>query len=304
MSLKPRDLWLAILAAFLWGATFPVTAIALDQTPPIFFAFLRFACASLFLVFVPRPNVPWKYLIAAGLLFGVGQFGLMFLSMTQGIPAGLASLLIHTQAFFTIILAMIFLSERLVLRQVLAMVLAVIGLAVLITNMADTTLTTPNGLTDNIGKLSGFLLILSAALCAAGGNIVLKKLGGANMLGVVIWMSLAAPAPLLALSMMLESKGSVHDLFATISWSVVAATLYSAAVATVLTFTIWGRLFAAYSLTTIAPFLLLVPIFGIGLSALFLGERLTSIQMLGAGFIFLGLVLTIKSPTNQTKENP
>lgn len=282
MTIRPRDIWLAVLASFLWGATFPVTAVALDQTPPVFFAFLRFFCAALFVFFVPRPKVPWPHLIAAGLLFGIGQYGLMFISMTRGIPAGLASLLIHTQAFFTILLAMAIFSERLVLRQAVGLGLAVAGLAFLVIN------------TQQTGSLVGYGLILAAALCAAGGNIVLKSLGGADMLGVAVWMSLAAPLPLLALSGLIEAEGSVFDLFATISWKVVAAALYSAAVATVLVYTIWGRLFAAYTASAIAPFFLLVPVFGIGLSALLLGERLSVPQMAGAGLIFIGLVFTVK----------
>lgn len=297
MKIKTRDIWLAILAAFLWGATFPVTAVALSETPPIFFAFLRFAFAALFVFFVPRPRVPWRYLIAAGLLFGIGQYGLMFLSMTQGIPAGLASLLIHSQAFFTIILAMVIFSERLAGRQILAMVFAIVGFAVLIANNEQT------------GSLAGFGLILVAAACAAGGNIVLKSLGGADMLGVAVWMSLAAPAPLLALSLLIESDGALTPLIATVSPSVLAAALYSAAIATVFVYTIWGRLFAAYSAATIAPFFLAVPVFGIALSVLLLGERLTVLQMGGAGLIFTGLVLTVRTPSakplrQDTKSTP
>jgi len=281
MNMKSRDIWLAVLAAFLWGATFPFTAIALDDTPPIFFAFLRFSCAALFVFVIPRPKVRWTYLIAVGLFFGIGQYGLMFVSMTHGIPAGLASLLIHTQAFFTILMAMVIFSERLVARQIVAMLFALAGFAFLVVNGGQT------------GSLSGLVLILVAAGCAAGGNMVLKSLGGVDMLGVAVWMSLAAPLPLLAMSLLIESNGSPAGMFTTISLSVVAAAIYSAAVATVFVYAIWGRLFVTYSAATVAPFFLLVPVFGIGLSTLFLGERLTGPQMIGAGFIFVGLALTV-----------
>jgi len=282
MKITLRDIWHALLAAFLWGATFPVSAWALAETPPIFFTMLRFICAAVFVFFVPRPKVPWPVLIAVGLLFGLGQYGLMFIAMSRGLPAGLASVLIHSQAFFTILLAVILFSEGLGLRQVLAMVLAAAGFAVLIAHNADA------------GSLSGLFLMLAAAVCAALGNLVLKSLGGADMLGVAVWMSLALPLPLLALSCFLETGGSIGILFASVSWRVIAAAIYSGVLATVFAYSIWGRLFATYSAATVAPFFLLVPVFGIGLSVTLLGERLSPTQMLGAGLIFAGLVLTVR----------
>ena len=281
MGLSKRDLLLALIAALIWGATFPISAIALESTPPIFFAFLRFLCAAAFIVVIPRPAVPWPKLLLIGLLLGVGQYGLMFISMTRGISAGLASLLVHTQAFFTIVIAMVVFSERLRRRQVVALGLAVAGLACLVAERSET------------GALSGLVLILIAALCGASGNNLLKSLGTVDMLGVAIWMSLAAPLPLLILSLIFESQGSVTTLIATISWEVVGAVAYSAILATVLAFAIWGRLFATYSAAAVAPFFLLVPVFGLSLSALTLGERLTGMQVAGAILIFGGLILAV-----------
>lgn len=281
MGLTPRDLGFAIGAAFIWGATFPVTAIALDATPPIFFAFLRFLGAAAFVLVIPRPAVPWPKLLLIGLFLGVGQYGFMFVSMTQGISAGLASLLVHTQAFFTIVIAMVAFSERLHLRQVGALLLALAGLACLAADRAQG------------GALIGLALILIAAFCGASGNNLLKSLGKVDMLGVAVWMSLAAPLPLFLLSMLFESEGSITGLIDTISWEVVGAVAYSAVLATLLGFAIWGRLLATYSAAAVAPFFLLVPVFGMSLSALTLGERLSALQIAGALLIFVGLILTV-----------
>ncbi len=281
VSMRPRDICLAVAAAFIWGATFPVSAIALQSTPPIFFAFLRFLCAAAFILVIPRPAVPWRMLICAGLLFGIGQYGLMFVSITQGIPAGLASLLIHTQAFFTIIIAVFVFSERLGSRQILALAVAAVGLACLVADRSGA------------GALTGLVLILIAALCGAFGNIVLKSLGGADMLGVAVWMSMAAPLPLLALSLVFEAGGSAGDLIASISWVTIAAAVYSAVLATVLVYAIWGRLLADYAAASVAPFFLLVPVFGISLSALILGERLSDLEILGAALVFFGLAMAV-----------
>lgn len=169
-----RDIALAILAALIWGSTFPISAIALDGTPPIFFAFLRFLCAAAFVFIIPRPAVPWPTLIALGLLLGAGQFGFLFFSMTQGVPAGLAALLVHTQALFTVVLAALIFAERLTIRRGVAVLLAAAGLALLVVDKAEA------------GALVGLLSVLTAALCGAGGNTLLKSLPKVDMLGVAV----------------------------------------------------------------------------------------------------------------------
>ncbi|MEM8878040.1 MAG: EamA family transporter [Pseudomonadota bacterium] len=280
-NMNLRDVLLATLAAFIWGATFPISAIALETTPPIFFAFLRFLCAAMFVLVIPRPMVPWSKLLALGLLLGAGQFGFMFVSMTRGVPAGLASLLIHTQAFFTIIIAMFVFSERLGRRQAFAIGLAVCGFVLLAIDKTS------------VGAIDGFLLILIAALCGAAGNNVLKSLGKVDMLAVAVWMSLAAPIPLFLMSLFLESNGAIEPLFATISWATIGAVIYSAVLATVFVYAIWGKLLTSHAAASVAPFFLLVPVFGLSLSAVVLGERLSMLQMIGAIVIFAGLAIAL-----------
>ncbi len=274
-----RHIGLAVLAALIWGATFPITAVALDSTPPIFFAFLRFAAASLFVIVVPRPAVPWQTLMITGLLLGAGQYGFMFVAMANGLPAGIASLLVHTQAFFTIGIAMLIFGETFRFRQGIAIMLAMAGLALMVLDQAES------------GGLLAFGFILLAALCGAAGNNILKSLGHVDMLGVAVWMSLAAPLPLLLLSLVFESHGPIQSLIGSVSWVTVGAVAYSAILATVLVFAIWGRLLATYPAASVAPFFLLVPVFGIGLSTLLLGELLTFGQICGAILIFIGLTI-------------
>lgn len=281
MTMEPKDVGAAVFAALIWGATFPISALALAETPPIFFTFLRFLCAGAFAFAIPRPSVPWRKLVLLGVLLGAGQYGLMFLSMTQGIQAGLASLLVHTQAFFTIAIAMVVFSERPSRSAAIALTLALAGLAFLVAERAE------------VGALGGLALILLAALGGASGNIVLKSLGPVDMVGVAVWMSLVPPVPLLVLSFVFEGGGSVSGLLSSVSAVTVAAVVYSAVLATVLVFSIWGRLFVAYSAAQVAPFFLLVPVFGIALSALVLGETVSVLQAAGMALVFAGLVLAV-----------
>ena len=249
--------------------------MALESTPPIFFAFLRFLGAAAFVIVIPRPAVPWRILILAGVLLGAGQQGFLMVSMTQGVPAGLASLLVHTQALFTVIIAIFVFHERLSRRHIIAILLAAAGLAVLVLDSAE------------VGALTGLALVLSAALCGASGNNVLKSLSGVDMLGVSVWMSLAAAVPLLVLSLWLE--GAPNDLLATLSWETAGAVTYLAVLSTVVVFAIWGKLLTTYSAAIVAPFFLLVPVFGMSLSALVLAERLSTLQFGGAALVFIGL---------------
>ncbi len=281
-ALRAHHIALAILAALIWGATFPISAVALENTPPIFFAFLRFAAASLFILVIPRPAVPWPTLLITGLLLGAGQYGFLFVAMASGLPAGLASLLVHTQAFFPIGIAMIVFREPLRIRQGVAITLAMVGFTLLALDRAE------------VGGPLGLGLVLLAALSGAAGNNLLKSLGGkVDMLGVAVWMSLAAPLPLLLLSIAIEREASFRDLIADVTWVTIGAVAYSAVLATVVAFAIWGRLFATYAAASVAPFFLLVPVFGISLSAILLGERLSQGQIGGAVLIFIGLSIAI-----------
>ncbi len=279
--MAPKHIALALLVALIWGATFPVTAFALRDTPPIFFVVVRFVIASAFVLVVPRPAVPWRVLILLGLLLGAGQFGFMFVAMTRGISAGLASLLIHSQAFFTVMIAMVAFREPVRFRQAVALLLALAGFACLVFDRSQA------------GSLVGMGLILTAALSAAAGNNLLKSLGDADMLGVSVWMSLAVPLPLLALSVFVEADGDVAGLFASMSWVTLAAGVYSALLASVFAFAVWGYLFARYSAAKVVPFFLLVPVFGMGLSMALLGETLSRLQFAGAILIFAGLCLAL-----------
>ncbi|WP_299682557.1 EamA family transporter [uncultured Roseobacter sp.] len=287
MNLTTRDTVLAVLAAFIWGATFPVSAIALEDTPPVFFTFLRFLLAASFVILVPRPKIGWKKLTMLGLFLGAGQYGFMFVAMAQGMPAGVAAVLVHTQAIFTVLIAVMFLNERPTVRTYLTIALAATGLACLMLDRAQG------------GAVIGFVLMILAALCGASGNVVLKSVGIVDMISVAVWMSLVPLLPLAILSYYLEADHSVADLFRTVLWKTVAAVAYSAVLATVVVYAIWGRLLVSYSISQVAPFFLLVPMFGLGLSAWLLDEEFSVLQLTGSALIFGGLLLSLPATNRQ-----
>ena len=284
-SLSLRHFLLALAVMVVWGTNFVVIKLALGQMPPLLFATLRFVVVLLPMVFfLPRPAVPWPNLAAYGLLIGVGQFGLMFVALNGHISPGLASLVVQTQVFFTIGLAMLMAGESLQRVQWLALVLGAAGLAVIMWHTDGNT--TPLGLG----------LVLIAALSWACGNLVSRAAGRINMVAYVVWSSLFALLPLAALSLWVEGWDAVAsglrqaDAFtwAAVAWQAWGNSLFGYAA--------WGWLLSRYSAATITPMSLLVPLFGMGSSALLLGEGLPGWKFLAASLVMLGLALNLLWP--------
>jgi O-acetylserine/cysteine efflux transporter len=284
-SLSLKHFLLALAVVAVWGTNFVVIKLALGQMPPLLFATLRFAVVLLPAVFfVPRPAVGWGNLAAYGLLIGVGQFGLLFVAMNGHISPGLASLVIQVQVFFTIGLAMLMAGESLQRVQWVALALGAAGLAVIVTHTDGST--TPLGLG----------LILLAALSWAGGNLVSRAAGRINMVAYVVWSSLFAVPPLFALSLWVESWDALQSGVQQADLATWAAVVWQAVGNSLFGYAAWGWLLARYSAATITPMALLVPLFGMGGSALWLGEPLPMWKLMAAGLVLSGLALNLLWP--------
>jgi O-acetylserine/cysteine efflux transporter len=284
-SLSLKHFLLALAVVAVWGTNFVVIKLALGHMPPLLFATLRFAVVVLPAVFfVPRPAVGWRNLAAYGLLIGVGQFGLLFVAMNGHISPGLASLVIQVQVFFTIGLAMLMAGESLQRVQWVALALGAAGLGVIVTHTDGNT--TPLGLG----------LILLAALSWAGGNLVSRAAGRINMVAYVVWSSLFAVPPLFALSLSVEGWSALQAGVQQADLSAWAAVVWQAVGNSLFGYAAWGWLLARYSAATITPMALLVPLFGMGGSALWLGEPLPLWKLMAAGLVLSGLALNLLWP--------
>lgn len=283
MSLS--HLLLALSVVFVWGTNFVVIRWGLDGLPPFLFATLRFAFSALpWLFFIRRPAVPWHKLAAFGVLLGVGQFALLFLAMRADISPGLASLVIQVQVFFTIGLSLITLGERVRGFQLVGLVLAVAGLAVIASHL-DATLT-----------VKGLALILAAAFFWACANMVVKTVGKVDMLGFMVWTSLFAVPPLLALSLWLEGPQIIATSVLQAGAGVWACVLWQAIGNTLFGYGAWNWLLSRYPAATVTPMALLVPVFGLGASALSLGEPLPAWKLGAGALVLCGLVVIVVWP--------
>ncbi len=212
--LPAGHLLLALAVVAVWGSNFVVIKWALAVMPPFLLGFLRFAIALVpALLFVPRPAVRWPLLAAYGGLIGAGQFGLLYLAIDGHIAPGMASLVIQTQVFFTIGLAMWADGERLRPVQVVALALAVLGVVLIGVNTGG-----------DVSAL-GLGLVLLAALSWAGGNQVARRMGRVPMLGVVVWSSAFALPPLALLTLLAEGPARIGGALAAAdaaTWAAVA----------------------------------------------------------------------------------
>jgi len=276
-AMTTGDFALGMIAAAIWGATYVVTAAALDRVPPILFVVMRFSAAAIPAFFIPRPRMPWQTVVLAGLLLGAGQYGFLFFAMANGVPPGVAAVLFHTQAIIMVVLGAVLFSERIGRHQVLALALALAGLIVLAFAR------------DSAKTVTALFLALAAALCGAAGNLLLRRIRSSDPLGLAVWMNTIPPLPLLALSYWLEGPEAIAASFETVDLLVISAVLYSALLATVAAFAVWGRLLGRYPVAKTAPFFLMVPVIALGSSALLLGETMSLGKIIGAGLILASL---------------
>ena len=290
-ALAPNDLLLTLATVALWGFSFVPIKFGLRELPPFALAALRFFFAAVPLVWVIKPpRMPWRIVAGYGLAIGFFQFGLLFLGMQLGMPAGLSSLVIQVQVFFTIGLAIAFLGDRLQRHNLVGAAIATAGIAVLaVQKLIDGAHAT----------LAGFALVLVAAFAWAVGNTLSKRAAAAHdadMFSLVVWSSLVPPLPLALLSYLFEGGSSVLDAVKSAGMLTWASVLFLAWGATLFGFASWARLLSRYPTGLIAPFALLVPVSGIASGAIFLGESLAPLQAVGAALVFAGLVENVYGP--------
>ncbi|MBO0131194.1 EamA family transporter [Agrobacterium burrii] len=273
---------LALITVFLWGFNFVAIKIGVTDMPPLFLTGLRYLCAAVPLVFfLPKPNVPWRHMIVYGMAMGFFQFGLLYPAIKLGLPAGLASLVMQSQAFFTLALAVVFLGERPLPSQVMGAVIAFGGLAVIGAERMTMAAFVP------------LLMGVGSAIAWAVGNIVNRRIGQVNAVSFVAWTSLVPVLPLLALSLVVEGPGAIAEGLANATATTALVVIYMAYGATIVGAGIWSYLLLRYPAGTVAPFSLLVPVVGFISAYLAFAEHITLFEVLGAGLVILGLVLNV-----------
>ena len=283
--MKPRDVALAVAVMAIWGVNFVAIETGLDHFPPLMFNALRFTLAAFPALFLAgRPQVPWRWIVATGLILGVVKFTLLFAGMAAGMPAGLSSLVLQSQPIFTVLFAALLLRERPRRLQVIGLLVALTGIGVVATGMT--------------AGLGAFLLIIGAAAAWGLSNIVTRKAAPPDTLRFMVWVSAIAAGPLIVLSLLVDGPSADIAALRAIDTRAVLAVLYVALVSTLVGFAAWGFLLRRYGPATVAPFSMLVPFFGLASAALLLGEQITALDAVGGALVVGGILLGLTRQTS------
>ncbi|WP_288878173.1 O-acetylserine/cysteine exporter [uncultured Kosakonia sp.] len=283
-----KDVLLAMLVVVAWGLNFVVIKVGLHAMPPLMLAGLRFLLVAFpALLFVARPKVPMRLLLGYGLTISFGQFAFLFCAIKFGMPAGLASLVLQAQAFFTIILGAGIFGERLQAKQLVGIALAVVGVLVLI----------QASFTGQHIPLLGFMLTLAGAFSWACGNIFNKKImqhsSRPAVMSLVVWSALIPIVPFMVCSLIFDGPALMLESVVAIDTTTLLSLVYLAFIATILGYGIWGTLLGRYETWRVAPLSLLVPVVGMASAALLLDEKLSAMQLAGAVLVMAGLYINV-----------
>ncbi len=289
-----KDITIALLVVIIWGANFTVIRLGLDGIPPLLLASLRFLLAAFpAILFIKKPAVSFGYLLAYGLSVGVGQFGCLFYAMHIGMPAGVASVVLQSQAFFTLLFAVTLLKESITLKQMAGLGVAGIGLYLVGSASGKASEITPVALMLTLGGaafwgISNIVVRKASSVASSQG----KKL---DMLSLVVWSALVPPAPLLLLSFLLESPNKILNVFQKLNALSIFSVAYLAFAATIFGYGAWSYLLSRHPANRVAPWSLLVPVAGLITARIVLDERLSAIQWFGCMLVVAGLLVAFSS---------
>lgn len=290
--MKKKDIMLSVLLVILWGVNFTVIKLGLAGVPSMLLVSLRYLLLTFpAIFFIKKPKTELKYIVLYGLTVGVGQFSCLFYAMQIGMPAGIASIVLQTQAFISPVFAMIFLNQKINSKQIIGLIISAIGLILIA--MAS--------IGDNMNKVPvlAFILMVAAPIFWAVSNIIAKiasdkaasKDEKLNMVSMVVWSGLVPPIPMLGLALMLDTPETLLSVLTNLNGISIFAVLYLAYVATLTGYGIWSKLIVSYPMSTVAPIPLLVPIVALLSARIVLTEHLSSLQWIGFIVILTGLAI-------------
>lgn len=283
--MKLSHLLLAVLITAIWGVNFSVIKLGLHAVDPFLLAGIRFTlCALPAILFIKKPDVPWRYLIGYGLVFGIGLWGLVNLGIQAGLSAGIASLLLQFSAFFTLLLGSLVFRERLSRYQIAGGLIACAGLLSIFF------------ITDGSVTISGVLLVLAGAIAWSVANIISKRAGTRQVFAFLVWSSAFAPLPLFLLDGVVNGMAGYRALYSHADSLSLLSILFQAYPNTLLGYWVWNGLLKRYPVSTVAPLSLLVPVFGILGSVAIFGETLSTQKIAALVLIVTGLAVGLYGP--------
>ena len=285
--MKPADVGIAVLVAVIWGLAFVASRIALDELPPELMTALRFGIAALPCLAVRKPNVSWPLLIAISLNLFLGQFLAQSIAIAHGVPVGLSSVIVQSQALFTIGFAAIVFREIPTPMQGVGIVVAALGLLMICFTV---------GHDFSVGA---FAVLMISPVAFAIGNLLLRPAKGAAMFDLFAWLCLCAAIPLFALTLVTIGPHATWQALAHLSPLGIGSMLFVGAISTCIAYWLWGRLLRDYPAAQVVPFALLVPFVGAAASSIVFGEKFGTLRLAGMLTVITGIAVMLLSKRPQ-----
>jgi O-acetylserine/cysteine efflux transporter len=285
--MKPADIFLAVLVAVIWGLAFVASRLALDELPPTLMTTLRFAIAAVPCLFVRKPDVSWPLLIAISMTLFLGQFLAQAFGIAHGVPVGLASVIVQSQALFTIAFAVIAFGEVPTRMQTIGIGFAAVGLLMIC------------GTVGYDFSVAAFAVLMISPVSFAIGNLLLRRARDVPMFDLFAWLCLASAVPLLALTLIADGPQTAWHSLRNMSLTGVVSILTIGAVSTSIAYWLWGRLLRDYTAAQVVPFALLVPFVGAAASSVVFGERFGPLRLAGMIIVVCGIAIMLLSKRSQ-----
>ncbi|HKU06541.1 MAG TPA: EamA family transporter [Bradyrhizobium sp.] len=284
--MKPADVFIAVLVAVIWGLAFVASRIALDEFSPELMTALRFAIAAIPCLFVRRPDVSWPLLIAISFSLFLGQFLAQAFAIAQGVPVGLSSVIVQSQALFTIAFAALLFRELPTRMQTIGIVIATLGLLMIC------------GTVGYDFSVAAFAVLMISPVSFAVGNLLLRRAQQARMFDLFAWLCLAAAVPLFALTLVTNGPQPTWHALSHMSLTGLACMIFLGGFSTSIAYWLWGRLLRDYPAAQVVPFALLVPFVGSAASSIVFGETFGPLRLAGMVTVVGGIaaMLLAKRP--------
>ena len=288
--MKPTDVCIAVMVAVIWGLAFVASRNALDELPPELMTTLRFAIAAVPCLFVRRPRVSWGLMIAISFSLFLGQFLAQSIAIAHGVPVGLTSVIVQSQALFTIALAAILFGELPTRMQAIGVGIAAIGLLMICGTV---------GYDFSIGA---FAVLMISPISFAVGNVLLRPAQGARMFDLFAWLCLCAAIPLMALTLVTVGPKPAWHALSQMSPTGIVSMLFIGAISTSIAYWLWGGLLRDYPAAQVVPFALLVPFVGSAASSVVFGETFGPLRLAGMVTVVGGIAIMLLSKRSQVSE--
>jgi O-acetylserine/cysteine efflux transporter len=285
--MKPTDVCLAVMVVVIWGLAFVASRIALDEFSPELMTTLRFAIAALPCLLVPRPKVPWPVLISISFTLFLGQFLAQAYGIAHGVPVGLTSVIVQSQALFTIGFAAIVFRELPTRVQAIGIGVAVVGLLMIC------------GTVGYDFSVAAFAVLMICPISFAVGNLLLRRAQGVRMFDLFAWLCLTAAIPLLALTLLTNGPQATWHALAHMSLTGFVCMLGLGGISTSIAYWLWGRLLRDYTAAQVVPFALLVPFVGAAASSIVFGETFGPLRLAGMVTVVAGIAIMLLSKRAQ-----